>query len=264
MIKKFFGLLALIVVITFSVANAAVQLPDNPVTSKKVSSVSDKCGLLSAADIDSLTQKIQRVEAAHKIKLAISFVQSTNGQDIIDASDNMRDKLPSAPKGKIVLLVSMDSRRYEMATDTIMMNIITSSDGIYYLKKQIEPALHDGNYSGACNNFVDGVDSLMTYYETNGTAYVDEEREDEDFAIKAGIAVILSMIAFYFIRSYLIGSMSNVRHASEATDYLEKNSVKLTDTRDMFLFRNVRRSKKSKDNDSSGGHRGGGGGGGSF
>ena len=261
-----FGLFALIFVINFSVTNAApVQLPNNPVTSKQVSSVSDGCGLLSAADINSISQKIQRVEAAHKIKIAISFVPSTNGQDIIDASDNMRNKLPSAPNGKIVLLVSMDSHRYEMATDTVMMDKITQSDGIPYLKRQIKSALHDGDYSGACNNFVDGVDVLVAYYETNGKAYVDEESEDEDFALKAGIAIILSLIAFYFIRSHLIASMSNIHHAAKATDYLEKNSVKLTDTRDMFLFSHVSRSKKSSNSrGGSGGHSGGGGGGGSF
>ena len=268
MIKKFFhcaltfGLFALIFVLNFSVTNAApVQLPDNPVTSKKVSSVSDRCGLLSAADIDSLTKKIQRVEAAHKVKIAISFVKSTNGQDIIDASDNLRDKLPAAPNGKIVLLVSMDNRRYEMSTDTVMMNIITQSDGIPHMKNKIEPELHDGNYSGACNNFIDGVDELLTYYETNGQPYANTEG---DFIIGMLGAIVLALTAFYYIRSYLIGTMSNIRHAAKATDYLEKNSVKLTDTDDMFLFSHVSRSKKSSSNSSSGGHRGGGGGGGSF
>ena len=259
-----FGLFALIFVLNFSVTNAATQLPNNPVTSKQVSAVNDKCGLLSAADINSISQKIQRVEAAHKIKIAISFVPSTNGKDIIDASDNMRNKLPSAPNGKIVLLVAMDNHRYEMATDTVMMNIITQSDGIPYLKQQIKSALHNGDYSGACNNFVDGVDMLVSYYETNGQAYVDPDAADEEFAVKAGIAVILALIAFYFVRSYLIACMSNVHHAASATDYLEKNSVKLTDSSDMFLFSHVSRSEKSSSNSSSGGHSGGGGGGGSF
>lgn len=266
MIKKFFGFFTVFFfVITFSVANAAVQLPDNPVTSKQVSAISDNCGLLTAADIDSLNQKIQRVEQAHKVKIAISFVKSTNGQDIITASDNMRNKLPSAPNGKIVLLVSMDNRHYEMATDNTMMKIITTEDGIPYLKKQIEPALHSGNYVGACNNFVDGVDSLMAYYETNHTSYVDPEAAEEDFLIRAGASVVLALIAFFCIRSYLIRKMSNIRHAAEATDYLERNSVKLTDNRDMFLFQNISRTKKSRNRGgSSGGHSGGGGGGGSF
>lgn len=259
-----FGLFALIFVLNFSVTNAATQLPKNPVTSKQVSAVNDKCGLLSAADINSLSQKIQRVEAAHKIKIAISFVPSTNGKDIIEASDNMRNKLPSAPNGKIVLLVAMDNHRYEMATDTVMMNIITQSDGIPYLKHQIKSALHNGDYSGACNNFVDGVEMLVSYYETNGKAYVDEAREDEEFTVKAGVAVILALIAFYFIRSYLIASMSNVHHAAMATDYLEEDSVKITNTSDMFLFSHITRSERSSSNRSSGGHSGGGGGGGSF
>ena len=79
---------------------------------------------------------------------------------------------------------------------------------------------------------------------------------------------ILNVIALPFgvmIRSWLIGSMSNVRHAMEAIDYLKRNTVKFTEKRDTFLFMNVKRRPRGGGR-SGGGHGGGGhgGGGGSF
>ena len=50
--------------------------------------------------------------------------------------------------------------------------------------------------------------------------------------------------------------MSNVRPALEASEYLDKNNVKITERRDTFLYMNVSRQPKSRGS----GHGGGGGG----
>jgi len=257
MLKKFFALLGLVLIIAlnFSVTNAA-----------PVASVRDKCKLLTAQEIDSLTKKIQRVEQAHNIKIGISFVKSVGKRDIISAADEMRDKhFLGAQNGSIVLLVDMNQRKYEMATDPTMQAKITDLEGIPYLKNSFQYLLSDGDYYGACNNFIDGVEELVTYYEVNGAAYDPSSEFDP---VAAGGAVIVAIFCGIFIRSVLIGSMSNVHHALEAIDYLKKNSVKITENSDMFLFRNVKRRPRSSGGGSrggrGGGHSSGGGGGGSF
>ena len=84
----------------------------------------------------------------------------------------------------------------------------------------------------------------------------------------AAVAAVTAIIIGVFVRSMLIGSMSNVHHAMEAIEYLKKNTVKITESRDTFLFMNVQRKPKSSGGGSrrGGGHGGGGhgGGGGSF
>ena len=67
-------------------------------------------------------------------------------------------------------------------------------------------------------------------------------------------------------RSSLIASMSNVRPAIEASEYLDKNSVNINESRDTFLYMNVQRRAKSSSRSSGGRSSGGGGGsrGGSF
>lgn len=253
MLKKFFGLLALIVFMNLSVASAA--------------SVTDNAGLLSAEEVELLNQRIRNVEQAHKIKIGISFVQSTGGRDMITASNDLLDQnFANGANGGIVLLVAMDKRKYEMSTDSRMIERITDHDGIPFLKDKFKSSLSAGDYYMAASNFIDGVDELLTYYETNGVAYGQRSQEGFD-QVAAVLAAVTAILFGVMIRSSLIGKMSNIRHAMTASDYLKKNTVKLTENRDTFLFMNVqRRARGGGGRRSGGGHGGGGhgGGGGSF
>ncbi len=247
MLKKFLSLIALILLISFSTASAA-------------QSVTDKAGVLKSTEIELLNQKIHEIERAHKIKIGVSFVKSLDGRDIVQASDDiLYQNFSNGKNGGIVLLVDMNDRKYEMATDTRMLEQITDSDGIPFLKDKFTSDLSAGNYYGAVNNFADGVDELMTYYETNGVAY-GQRMPGEIDPMAAGLAVIIAIFLGVMIRSILIGLMSNVHHATAASDYLKKNTVKIFDNHDTFLFMTVKRRPKSSSS-RSGGHSGGGGGG---
>lgn len=253
MLRKFFWLLALILLVSFSAASAA--------------SVIDNAGVLSATEIELLNQRISAIEQEHKIKIGVSFVKGIGGNDMISASNNLLDQhFGNGMNGGIVLLVDMDKRKYEMSTDRRMVERITNYDGIPFLKDKFQSSLSTGNYYNAANSFAEGVDELLTYYETNGVPYGQRSREGFD-PMAAGIAAIVSIVLGVFIRSSLIGSMSNIRHAQAAIDYLKKNTVKLTENRDTFLFMNVKRRPKGGGGNRSGGSHGGGGhggGGGSF
>jgi len=254
--KKILSLIALILLITFSSASA-----------ERLEPVTDEAGLLKAQEIKQLNQKIREVEQAHKIKIGVVFVKSIGNSDMITASNNLVDKyFNNGMNGGIVLLVAMDERKYEMATNSRMVERITDYDGIPFLKESFQSDLSAGDYYGAANNFVEGVDELMTYYETNGVAY-GQRKPGEIDPMAALVAAVTAIILGVFIRSFLIGAMSNIQYAMGATDYLKKNTVKLTENRDTFLFMNVQRRPKSSGRSRSGGGHGGGGhggGGGSF
>ena len=254
--KKFLSLIALILLISFSTASA-----------ERLEPVTDQAGLLKAQEIKQLNQKIRDVEQAHKVKIGVVFVKSIGNSDMVTASNDLVDKyFANGANGGIVLLVAMDKRKYEMSTNRRMVERITDYDGIPFLKESFQSDLSAGDYYGAVNNFVDGVDELLTYYETKGVPYGQRAPGEFD-PIAAGIAVVTSIVLGFFVRSFLIGSMSNIHHAMEATDYLKKKTVKITENRDTFLFMNVQRRAKSSGRSSSGGSHGGGGhggGGGSF
>lgn len=252
MLKKFLSLLAVIFFLNVAVTSAASIEP-----------VTDNAGLLKPNEVELLNQRIRDVEHKHKIKIGVVFVKSVGNKDMIAASDELREKyFSNGMNGGIVLLVAMDKRKYEIATDRRMVQQITDSDGIPYLKDKFQSDLSNGNYYDAAENFVKGVSELVSYYETHGVAYGQRVPGEFD-PIAAAVAVVASIVIGVFIRSILIGSMSNIHHAMEALDYLKKNTVKLKEARDTFLFMNVqRRPRSSGGNSRGGGHSGGGGGGG--
>ena len=253
--KKFLSLIALCIALNFSVAVAAVQ----PVT--------DHAGVLKPTEVELLNQRIRNVEQAHKVKIGIAFVKTVGGRDMVTASNDLLfDNFSNGKNGGIVLLVAMDKRKYEMSSDKRIVERITDSSGIPFLKEKFQSELSAGKYYNAANNFVDGVDELLTYYETNGVAYGQRMPGELD-PMAAIVAVVTAIVLGGIIRSILIGSMSNIHHAMAAIDYLKKNTVKLTENRDTFLFMTVKRRPRSSGSGGSrgGGHGGsGGGGGGSF
>lgn len=253
--KKFLSLLALFLLISFS-ASAA-----------QIASVTDEVGLLKATEVELLNQRIRKIEQAHKIKIGVAFVKSIGNSDMVTASNNFLDSyFANGKNGGIVLIVAMDKRKYEMSTDRRMINIITDYDGIPFLKESFQSDLSAGDYFTATNNFINGVDELLTYYETNGVAY-GQRKPGEFDPMAAGLAVVISIVIGFIVRSSLIGKMSNIHSAMAAIDYLKKNTLKLKENRDTFLFMNVQRRPKGGNRRSSGGGHGGGGhggGGGSF
>lgn len=255
MLKNFFAVLAFFLALNFSVTDAAVQ------------PVNDKAGLLSAQEIDTLNKKIRDVQQAHKIKIGVVFVKSLGGRDPVKVSNELLEQnFNNSMNGSILLLVDMNKRHYEISTNSFMSERITDSDGIPALKDTFKSSLSKGDYYGAVNNFVGGVDELMTYYETNGAPYGTRSAGGFDPMAAFG-AVVVALFIGVTIRSWLISSMSNIRHVMTATDYLKRDTVKLTENRNTFLFRNVKRRPKSGGGRSGGGGHGGGGhggGGGSF
>lgn len=246
-------------------------------------SVTDEVGLLSDMEIELLNQRIANIEQAHNIKIGISFVESIGRSDMITASNDLVDQYianangVNVENGGIVLLVAMDKRKYEMATDQRMMKIITDYNGIPFLKNKFQPELKSGNYYKAADNFIDGVDYLLVHYETNGLPYpahmptshegsssYDTNNADYNYDSPslyvpsvAGMAFVGAIVIGVIVRLVLVGSMSNIHREQAAIDYLKKNTIKFTENRDTFLFMNVQRKPKG----GGGGNRGGGGGG---
>ena len=232
--KKFLGLLALILLMNFSVTNAA-----------QVQSIIDTAGVLNASKVNALNQKIQRVEQAHKIRIAVAFVKSTGGRDIVAvANELLNENFSDGENGGIILFVDVGGRQYYISTNSLMRKKITNDKGIPALEDDIQSLLTSGNYASAGNEFVEGVDELMTYYETNDAPYGARSGGFDPMA--AALAVIIALFLGTVIRSILIGSMSNVHHAFEAIDYLKKNTVDFKEKRDTFLFVNVTRRPKPR------------------
>ena len=245
MIKKFF-LLAAIFLLSFSQVFAAEN------------SVVDNANLLSANQIQTLTSKIQQIEQKHGVRIGINFLQTVGNQNVDTVSNYLlRQNYSGGENGGANLLVVMDSRSWNIAIDAKMNQRILSYSDIAYLNDGFMDKLHSENFAGAATVYLENIDELLTYYEQHGEPF-DRAAQFNPMALAA--AILISIILGFAVRSWLIGSMSNVRHAIEASDYLKRDSVRMTEQRDTYLFTNVSRRPKSSGSKNSGGGRSSGGG----
>ena len=259
--RKVFCLTALMAALIMSVAFA--QPVADRAQSGIITSLTDSAQLLEKDEAQILADKIKSVENKHGVRIGVVTLKSARGLEINSIADNLLDDYFSgANNGSIVLTLVMDTRQWHVSTDAQMKRRITNEAGIPYLQEQFLSLLSQGSYYAAFNNYVDAIDQLLGYYEQNETPY-DPSSGFNPMAALA--AVVLAIIIAGFVRSSMIGAMSNVHPANEAIDYLIRNSVKLFESKDMFLFMNVVRQRKSSGGGRhSGGGGGHGGGGGSF
>lgn len=257
MVKKICAIVLFIVAASFSVTFAS--MPERMIDAE----VFDNSQTLSKSEIQSLKNKIQNVQQKHQVKIGIEFLKTIGNAEISNAAHELLNKHYSGGlNGGIIFVVVMDSRNWYVATDSQMdMRIPNAKD----IGNKLIGSLKDGDYFGACDDYINAVDSSLSYYEQNGVAY----NSDDEFNIMAAMAAVVLGIFFgVMIRSWLIGSMSNVHHEMAALDYLKRETVKFTKNRDTYLYTNTERRPKPSNNSrgsSGGGHSGGGGGaGGSF
>ena len=262
MIKKFFVLIT-ICLLNFSLTFAAPTVDKNKTSTDNekfqqnlYSEVVDDAGLLRQNDLQSLNAKIQQVEQKHGVKIGVIFRQTTGNQNVDTTANHLLKKYyADSQNGGIILLVVMDTRSWNIALDAKLNQRILSYNDVAYLNDGFMDKLHNDNFADAANIFVENVDTLLNYYDQNGTPY-DRTEQFNPMALAA--AVLIAIVLGFAVRSWLIGSMSNVRHAQEATDYLKRDSIKMTEQRDTYLFTNVSRRPKSSNKSSGGGHSGGG------
>lgn len=243
----------------FSQNSSSVSVPDKSAQSSLFNSVVDTTNTLNDNEIRDLRNKIRRVEMAHNIKIGIEFLKNTHGQSVSNTAANLLEKnFSGAPNGGILLLIVMDTRKWQIATDSVMLHAIPDKS-TEKIAQDFLPHLSGGDYYTACSNFIDNVDRYLTSYE-NGTPI--DETEFNPLALMG--AILCAIVIAGIFRSSLISSMSNVAPATTAKNYLNKNSVNINQSRDTYLFTKVTRRRKGGGSSGGGGGRSGGGSGGSF
>lgn len=239
-------------------------------------SVTDEAGLLTGSELSQLNSKIQQIEHKHGIRLNIVTQHELQGPDVKSAANNLLRRMVESPQsganGNIVFLIALDVRKWQIAADRNIESKIYDSNGhAAFNEKAFVSKFSQGDYLGGFATYIDSIDKALDDYSRTGQVYgnanFDANEEDKGFdLIAAMISVVAAIIIAGMYRSSLIASMSNVRPAVEASEYLDKNNIQIIENRDNFLYMNVRRQPKSRGGGSSGGGGGssGGGHGGSF
>ena len=154
----------------------------------------------------------------------------------------------------VLLLVSIGDRKWHISTCGYGITAFTDA-GIQYLGEQMTPFMADGDYAGAFRTFVQWSDTYIDAARA-GHPYDVNNLPREPLSLMylflaLGIGLALAWVVVHVMKSQL----RSVAFQENAASYVREGSMNLTNSRELFLYRDVHRTEhvEAKDSDSSGG-----------
>lgn len=212
--------------------------------------VVDGAGLLDTAEEASLLSKLDEISTRQGMDVVVVTTDSLNGKSPRDFADDFYDFNGYGPDG-VLLLVSMEERDWWISTSGYGITAFTDA-GIEYLGEQFTSELTNENYARAFDIFAEKCDEFITQARS-GDPYDTHNLPKEPFNILVNliVALVIGLVVALIATGIMRSKLKSVRSRHEAADYVRPGSMKVTESRDLFLYRQVHKTPKPKDGGSS-------------
>lgn len=218
--------------------------------------MNDSADVLTAEEDSELEDALEELSLRQSFDVTIATVESLEsvGYDSMEAyADDLYDYCQfgyGPDMDGVLLLVSVGDRKWHISTCGYGITAFTDA-GIQYLGQQMKPFMADGDYADAFRTFVQWSDT-----------YIDAARAGRPYDVKTlprdplspmylvlavGIGLVLAWVIVHVMKSQL----RSVAFQENAASYVREGSMKLTNQRDLFLYRDVHRTERPKESSSS-------------
>ncbi len=147
----------------------------------------------------------------------------------------------------ILFLVSMEEREWHISTRGYGITAITDA-GLEYISEQFLDDLGSGAYASAFTTFTLLCDDFITQARTDAP-YDADHLPKEPFEVFGGIitALVIGFVIAFIATWIMRMKLKTVHSEPMAENYIKTGSMRLTKEKDLFLYRNIVRTKKEKD-----------------
>ena len=230
--------------------------------------VRDDAGLLSEWELESLEQRLQEISLTVDAQILVVTVDSVPGNDADAYIEQLYDSMGygyGSTKSGVMLLLCMELRQYRILSNGLAGDRIGDGE-IERIGDAIVSYLTDGDYAAAfhafankCETYLDtsgdsGTEDFPGFPGDFGTDDLPELPADmgKTLLISLGVGLVVGIIVMVILK----GQLKSVRQQHQADAYIVAGSMRVTTARDIFLYRNVSKTRKQTNN-SSGGSGGG-------
>ena len=206
--------------------------------------VYDDAGLLTEGERSELSGRLAQLSDTYDAQIVVATVASVEDGDVDYYLEYVYDAMGFGYGENfdgVLLLVSMDPREYRILSNGYCGTAIDSAD-IDAIGSVIVDDLSEGNYADAFDTFAEKCEYYLDGY-LNGFPF--------DFGISLGIALLIGVLVGQIVGKVLKGQLKTVRREHRAQNYVKSGSLILTEQRDTFLYRDVKKIKKATDSNSN-------------
>lgn len=213
----------------------------------------DMASLLSDEDVDSLTARLDELSLRQKMDVVIATTNTLEGKSVVAYADDLYDNCSfgyGANRDGLILVISMEDNDWYISTCGYGITAFTDA-GIKYIGEQIVPYLSDKDFAGAFATYITLCDEFITQARTDKPYDIGSLPRKPMSPAWILVCLILGLILSCVTVGKMKAKLTTVRAQAAANSYMKNDSMNITDSREMFLYKNVTRTKRS--NESSGG-----------
>ena len=222
--------------------------------------MNDSAGVLTEDEDNELEDALEELSLRQNFDVVIATIESLESVDY-DSMEAYADDLYDfcqfgygADRDGVLLLVSVGDRKWHISTCGYGITAFTDA-GIQYLGEQMTPDMADGDYAAAFRTFVQWSDDYITAARAGHPYDVKNLPREPLSLMYLFLAVGIGLVLAWVIVHVMKGQLRSVAFQENAASYVREGSMKLTNSRELFLYRDVQRTEhvEEKDSDSSGG-----------
>ena len=213
----------------------------------------DMASLLSDADVDSLTAKLDELSLRQKMDVVIVTTNTLEGKSVVEYADDLYDYCSfgyGANRDGLILVISMEDNDWYISTCGYGITAFTDA-GIEYIGEQIVPYLSDKDFAGAFASYITLCDEFITQARTGKPYDIGSLPRKPLSPAWILVCLIIGLMLSFVTVGKMKAKLTTVRAQAAANSYMKNGSMNITDSREMFLYKNVTRTKRSSE--SSGG-----------
>lgn len=228
-----------------------------PVSAERAPRLTDAAGLLSESEQAVLISKLDEISEKHQVDVVVVTIDSLGEMTPGECAEYFYDNFDygfGSDKSGVLLLISMEERDWYITSVGFGITSVNEA-GRKYISDNMLGYLSDGYYAKAFEEFALSCDYLISLAET-GDPFDYEDFPKEPFGVVKHliISVVIGLVVAFIVTGSMKGKLKSVRHQTAAGNYVKNDSMKVTESRDLFLYRQVSRTEKPSDDDSSDTH----------
>ena len=241
--KRLFGLLCMLFLV-FSYSMPALAWSDVPL-------LVDDADLLTDSEESELLFRLEEVSENGQTDVVVVTIDSLQGEDAQDYADDFYDENGYAEDG-VLLLISISDSEWYISTTGFGITAVTDA-GLEYISDRFVEKLSDGAFFDAFMTYADLCDEFI-WQAQNGEPYDIGNMPKEPFPLFSNLLISLGigLVVAFVITGKMKRDLKSVNMEVAAANYVKSGSLKVTRSKELFLYRNVSRRAKPKQTSSGG------------
>ena len=216
----------------------------------------DDAEVLTEDEDNELEDALEELSLRQSFDVTIATVESLESVDY-DSMEAYADDLYDfcqfgygSDMDGVLLLVSVGDRKWHISTCGYGITAFTDA-GIQYLGEQMKPFMAEGDYAAAFRTFIQWTDAYVTAAREGHPYDVDNMPHEPLSILYLGLALVIGLVTALIVTGVMKSQLKSVAPQRDAASYVRQGSMKLTNQRDLFLYRDVHRTERPKESSSS-------------